>query len=420
MRKLQKMLTCAICLILCISTILGHSSCGVTVSAIDYMEGFTRRSQKVGEVTDEFKTALIGFGTDIFRRCIEDEDDNYLVSPLSALICLAMITNGTANETLAEIEQTLGIKCDDLNEALYAYMSQLYTADDCKVALADSVWFNSDCGCLDISDDFLQTNADWYNAQVYGRPFDDSTKQAINNWVKENTDGMIDKIIEDKIPASTVMYLINTLLFDAKWQNEYESTDIKKLTFTSHDGTENKIDMMHSFENIYLENDNAVGVCKLYKGRKYCFVGILPNEGTDIYDYIAGFDRDEFTGLWNSISFRAVDTLIPEFEYGADITLTEILQDMGINQMFDGRADFSRIGKFGNGDLFCSDIKQKTKIEVNRNGTKAAAVTWAETKATSAEPTETKSVYLTRPFVYAIVDFTTGTPLFIGAYTTVK
>ena len=97
--------------------------------------------------------------------------------------------------------------------------------------------------------------------------------------------------------------------------------------------------------------------------------------------------------------------------------MAEVLQEMGMTDLFDdSRADLSGIGQ-APGDLYCSGVYQKTFIEVNRHGTKAAAVTWAVNKAESAAPMEPKYVYLDRPFVYAIVDNATGLPLFVGVVT---
>jgi serpin B len=122
--------------------------------------------------------------------------------------------------------------------------------------------------------------------------------------------------------------------------------------------------------------------------------------------------------MWKSRTQAAVQVRIPEFTYDSTMNLTAPLQSMGMTNLFDGAdADLSGIGSSAEGNLYCSGVYQKTYIEVNRNGTKAAAVTWGDVKCEAAAPIEPKQIYLDRPFVYAIVDNTTGLPLFVGVVT---
>ena len=165
-------------------TILSNcTSCALRTSAAELSEGYSRQATEQGAVDDAFITAISDFSLSLFRESVTKEADNDLISPLSAVLCLSMIANGAAGETKAQMENALGMNTEKLNKCLYSYLSGLYTSDSCKVNLANSIWFR-DTYQEQISKDFLQTNADWYNAQIYSAPFNSSTVKDVNNWMK--------------------------------------------------------------------------------------------------------------------------------------------------------------------------------------------------------------------------------------------
>ncbi len=415
-------LTVALCLIACI--LLGTvtlSGCTLSIKAEELSADYTRTASDEGRVTDAFVTAMSDFSMTLSHAVLAQEQEgkaNHLISPLSAMICLSMLANGAEGETLAQMEAVLGMKINDLNRALYAFTQSLYVGEDCKVSLADSIWYRAG-DRLTVKEEFLQTCADWYEAQQYAAPFDESTRKDINTWVKKYTDGMIETMLEEPIPADAVMYLINALVFDAKWEEEYEKTDIVPGEFTALKGTVASVEMMRSEESVYLTAAGGFGVARPYKGGAYSFVGLLPAEGTDVYDFAASLTGEAWVSMWQSRTRETVYTRIPEFTYDSSMALLPALEQMGMTHLFDsGKADLSGIGSSSAGNLHGGGVYQKTYIEVNRHGTKAAAITWAVNKdCAAAEPMEPKYVYLDRPFVYAIVDNATGLPLFLGVVT---
>ena len=396
-------------------TILSNcTSCALRTSAAELSEGYSRKATEQGTVDDAFITALSNFSLSLFRESVKKDASNDLISPLSATLCLAMLANGANGNTKTQMENVLGMNTDALNKSLYSYVSKLYTSDSCKVNLANSIWFRNTYQDQ-ISKNFLQTNADWYNAQIYSTPFDNTTVKDINNWVKHYSDSMIDSIL-DKISPSTVMYLINALTFDAKWETKYKKDQIRENLFTNYDKSQTTTEMMYSEESIYLSGEGVQGFAKNYAGGQYSFVALLPEENKDIYDYAASLDGKAWRSLWKNKENTAVQVAIPEFRYDRQRSLIDVLQNLGMTDMFDETlADFS--GLAPKDFLYCSEINQKVFIEVDRNGTKAAAITWAGMNKSSAMIEDQKTVYLDRPFLYAIADNHTGLPLFLGIVT---
>ena len=401
-------------ILLAVTILSNCTSCALRTSAAELSEGYSRKATEQGTVDDAFITALSNFSLSLFRESVKKDASNDLISPLSATLCLAMLANGANGNTKTQMENVLGMNTDALNKSLYSYVSKLYTSDSCKVNLANSIWFRNTYQDQ-ISKNFLQTNADWYNAQIYSTPFDNTTVKDINNWVKHYSDGMIDSIL-DKISPSTVMYLINALTFDAKWETKYEKDQIRENLFTNYDKSQTTTEMMYSEESIYLSGEGVQGFAKNYAGGQYSFVALLPEENKDIYDYAASLDGKAWRSLWKNKENTAVQVAIPEFRYDRQRSLIDVLQNLGITDMFDETlADFSALAP--KDFLYCSEINQKVFIEVDRNGTKAAAITWGVMLNKSADVAEEKVVHLDRPFLYAIADNHTGVPLFLGIVT---
>lgn len=413
--KLRRIVTQVICLTLAGILLLSCTSCGLSVSAAELSKDYHRKATETGEVTDEFKRKVADFSFALFQGIVTKDDSNDLISPLSAILCLAMLANGADNQTKTQMEAALGMDVERLNRSLYAYTSSLYHADDCKLSLADSIWFRDEKNWLHINEEFLQTNADWYDAQIYAAPFDDTTLKDINAWCKHYTDGMIEKMIE-RIDTETVMYLINALTFDAKWAEKYEESDVAEGRFTNYNGSQETVQMLSSQEDTYLTAQGVRGFAKNYTGDQYSLVALLPDEGIDLYDYIQTLDGASWMSLWNSRKTADVTVKMPEFTYSSNMKLNDTLKAMGMTDMFAENADFSKLGYSEIDNIHCSEVCQKAFIQVDRNGTKAAAITWGG-MANCGIDIETRIVILDRPFVYLIVDNTTGLPLFIGAVT---
>ena len=410
MKNMKKL----IALLLVFAMALGLTACS-QVSANDLMKDVHARAVDVLPDMDAGAAAAADFGVRLFKTSME-EGKNTLISPFSVLYALAMTANGADGETLAQMEQVLGMDVNNLNSYMLAYLDLLPEAKDYKMSLANSIWFKDDPNFL-VEQSFLQTNADYYGAGAYKAAFDEGTRNDINNWVKEHTDGMIPEIL-DEIPDEAIMYLVNALAFDAKWADEYEEHQIREGRFTMEDGTRQEVDMMHSEEYTYLEDDMATGFIKYYKDRRYAFVAMLPNEGITVSQYVDSLTGEHLRKLLNNPQDLTVFATMPKFETGYDIEMSEVLQEMGMTDAFNWRvADFSRLGTYNvDGMNICINrVLHKTFISVTEQGTRAGAATAVEMVAEGAiEIVEFKEVVLDRPFVYMLIDCETNLPFFIG------
>ena len=417
MMQKKRWIAIFLCLSLLSAGLLSLAGCAVKVQADDLMKNITPGKVSGRAADDAFKSGAADFAVRLFQNTREGEK-NSLISPLSVMLALSMTANGAKGETLAQMEALLGgdIPIDELNEYLHAYVGSLPSSEKAKLTLANSIWFK-DSG-FTVEEDFLQRNADYYGAAAYKSAFDEKTLRDINNWVKENTDGVIDKIL-DQMDSYAVMYLVNAVLFDAEWQNIYHKHEVRGGTFTAIDGIKRTVSMMYSDENCYLDDGRATGFLKPYKNG-YSFAALLPNEGIALDDYIASLTGGGFLNTVKNAREVPVEVAIPKFSYDYDIEMSGTLKALGMTVPFDAElADFSGLGRSPDGNIYICRVLHKAYIAVDEKGTKAGAATAVET-AKAAEMLSEYAVTLDRPFVYAIIDNAAGLPIFIGAVTDIQ
>ncbi len=376
---------------------------------------------------DSFRTAQDGFTMDLLRACQSRENvqkksgGNVLVSPLSVSLALAMTANGAKGQTRSEMETLLGgdMTIDRLNEYYAGWEKGLSAAEIEQLWTANSVWVRDNEKMIHVPDAFLDDVTDYYSAGIYTAPFDGQTVDDINAWVNTNTHEMIPEVI-DELSDDAVMVLINALAFEADWKYRYWTEDeIQKWDFTNADGSVTEGELMCSTEDIWLHDDKATGFVKPYEGGKYAFAAVLPNEGITLDEYLEGLDGEALNRLLTTAEEREVWAKLPKFSFDFSDTLAGTLSEMGMPTAFiPGTADFTGLNDAPGMDTWIGNVIHKTFIDVAEQGTKAAAVTAVIMEATSCVPPEDqelpKQVYLTRPFLFMIVDQETDLPVFIG------
>ena len=226
----KKIILGCLSLMLVSAMMLNLTGCATTVQAANLMEGVTPNKVSALEDLSGNNSAVTDFAVRLFKAS-EENGKNTLISPLSVLCALAMTANGAEDETLQQMEDVLGMTTEEMNLYIYSYMQKLPQNEKYKLSLANSIWFTED-ERFTVNQDFLQTNADYYGADIYKAPFNDQTCKDINNWVKQNTDEMIPEIL-DEIPADAIMYLVNALGFEAEWSEIYEKQQVRDGKFTN-------------------------------------------------------------------------------------------------------------------------------------------------------------------------------------------
>lgn len=357
-----------------------------------------------------FIQGQMNFALRLFQQAAEkNQGENVLLSPLSVASALAMTANGAAGKTAEEMLTVLGsASIDTLNSQMGDFLKNL-PSDKTELKVANSIWFGSGLG---VKESFLQSNVNYYNAEVFESAFNAKTVQDINAWVQKKTDGMIEELV-DELDATAVMHLINAVAFDGEWEEAYAENKIRNGTFYALDGTKQNARMMGSAEDYWLESKNACGFLKDYAGGEYRFAALLPDRGVDIYDYVQGLTAQDLHTTLQNAEKTEVTAVMPKFRCEFDIELSDALSAMGMPSAF-GAADFSNMA---NTPLAIDRVQHKTFIEVCESGTRAAAATDVTLKYSS--DIEVKTVTLEHPFVYFILDAETNLPIFMGIVTAI-
>lgn len=422
--KRSRWIMLVIALLLAGSVAVNMVGCAARVQADDLMEGIHPAKITLPPADDRFFPSQMEFSLNLFERVFEQNDgQNVLISPLSVNLALAMTANGAAGDTQSQMEQVIGAgaSIDSWNEFLLAYQTSLSSGEKHRLSIANSIWIRDEQDRLNVERDFLQKNADYYGAAAYRSAFDGQTIQDINRWVKDKTDGRIEKILND-IRPETILYLVNALAFEAEWQTVYSKEDISDGSFTNGDGSQQTVSMMSSTESYYLDDGKATGFIKPYCGGQYSFVALLPQKGLSLSDYVDYLQEQTAETMLDRIinpESAAVQVKLPKFSYDFSTNMNEPLKALGMEAAFDeSLADFSRLGRSSAGNIFIGNVIHGTHIAVDELGTKAGAVTLVEMNDTAAlvDPAM-KKVVLDRPFLYLIVDQVSGLPLFLGAVT---
>lgn len=394
-------------LLLALALLLSLAGCGSTDTGL--LEGVTPAG--AGDAADAAQPAA-EFTAKLFNEAYDGGD--VLISPVSVLAALAMAEAGARGETLAQMEEAFGVDAETMRLALAAYMGAV---DGTEAKMANSIWFRDD-GTFEPDQDFLAGCASFAGADIFAREFNDAACREINSWVSEHTDGMIEDIL-DEIPSDAVMYLVNALAFEADWASEYQEHQVRDGVFHAEDG-DKTARMMYGDEQTYLSGEGFTGFMKPYKGGRYAFAALLPDEGVGLDGLVSSLSGEALISMLANAEGAAVETAMPSFSSEYDAELSGTLKALGMADAFDGaRADFTGMGYSTLGNIYINRVLHKTFIDVTPLGTRAGAATVVEMNAESAAipPEEPKSVILDRPFLYMIVDTQYNIPLFIGAMT---
>lgn len=358
------------------------------------------------------------FGFKLFTQINNTETGkNVFISPFSVSMAFGMLLNGANGSTLDSLEQALGnagISLNDINNA-YQNSSAFLTTLDAHVTFqnANSIWYRYGFPVLP---DFLNINKNYFDAEVDSLDFTlPSAVQTINNWVNTKTNGKIPTILDGSIPSNIVMYLINAIYFKGTWTYTFDTSGTKDAPFTCADGSVTTCKLMSQEDTYAYYADSSVQAIDLpYGDRSYSMTIILPSAGISIDQFASALTQSQWNTIINKLDSAKVDLYLPKFTMNYSKSLSSELKALGMGIAFDPlRADLSHISsKVG---LFVSDVLHKTYVDVDEEGTEAAAVTVISVGTTAyPDKPEIKFMRIDHPFIFAIREHQSGTILFIG------
>ncbi len=342
-----------------------------------------------------------------------DAGKNLMVSPPSISLALAMAANGAKGETFTAMARTLelqGMTLEEINTANAALMSALQSVDPkVKLSIANSLWSRKGVPFLP---DFVQRCRDSYGAEVSELDFaDPGAPGIINAWVNKNTNGTIPEIV-NSINPDLILFLINAIYFKGAWTDKFDAARTQPAPFTVADGTQKSVPMMHQsgdYRHTKGEGFEAVSLPYGSDGKVSMYL-FLPDAGTDLNAFRARVTPENWETWMAAFHTGEGDIALPKFRFAYDVTLNAALKALGMGLAFNAeQADFSGMTTL---QAYISAVKHKSFIEVNEEGTEAAAVTSVEVGAT-AVPIRFQMTF-NRPFLFAIRHNPTGTVLFAG------
>lgn len=357
------------------------------------------------------------FAFKLFRQIADSTpaDSSLFISPLSVAMALAMAYNGAAGATQQEMATALeleGFPLDDLN-ASYRGLIDLLRGLDRQVTfgIANSIWYRHDWS---FEQAFLNANRTYFDAAV--RPLDFASPTAartINDWVSDQTRGRIPSIVDDPLPPEDVMYLINAIYFKGSWTQQFDKSRTAPAPFRLRDGSSATVQMMSTPEPAQVRLARAPDVTVLdlpYGGRAFSMTIVVPRDPAGIDSLVATLTEERWNTWTAALDSAAVDVSLPKFRFSYAASLQQALSALGMPHAFCGlwSTDFTRMRAAG--DLCITKVKHKAFVDVNEEGTEAAAATSVGVGPTSAPP----SVSIDRPFLFAIRENLSGTILFLG------
>lgn len=355
------------------------------------------------------------FALNLFKKQLDMESK--VVSPLSVSYLMGMIANGADGTTRNEILKTIGNESTSLsavNEAYRALLNTIARQDNStNIRIANCIVADKHFA---LKNDFKSIVSSTYDADIENLDFTSAKAvKTVNNWCSDKTNKMIPRII-DQLSPSDVAILMNAIYFEGTWASKFDKDETKEENFRGYTRDIKRVQMMHQEDKFqYMANDTFEAVSLPYGNGTYTMTVLLPKSGVSIEEMMNGIDADRLGNLRRDMSKCIVDLKLPRFTISTETTLNDAISALGAPSLFTNAANLNNMS---DANIFISKMLQKAKIEVNEEGTKAAAVTIGMVAMTSLNPDEPRRVnfHANRPFVYVITERTTGAIFFIGQY----
>jgi len=408
MKTLQSLM---LAFLLCLAT----AACSTQTNSIRTL---TEQEQQMVEVDN-------AFGFKLFSKINEGEDGNVFISPLSVSMVLGMALNGADGDTKQAILDTLeisGLTDEAVNQSYQSLIGLLKNLDSNVILeLANSVWHASSWG---VKQDYLDSTQTYFDAEVSELDFNNPAAiNIVNNWVNQKTHGKISRIVDD-FHIQTAVALLNAVYFEGIWEAKFKESVTRDSVFYLADDTEKPCRMMSQTSDFnYSVNKYFAAIDLPYGSGSYSMTILLPhNEEENQYwgddasnwtvdDIVANLTPQNWDDWTSDLYKKGVLLYLPRFSMEYDIEMKDVLSVLGMEVAFDElNADFSRMT---DEHIWIDKVTHKTYIEVDEEGTRAAAVSSAISIGCSAAP-ELPIMLVDHPFVLVIREQHTNTILFMG------
>lgn len=362
----------------------------------------------------EAKNAL---GMKLLNDLSDREEGNIFVSPTSLYMALAMVyngANGVTKEEIAKVLQAEGLSPEEMNKANASLIAKLGSNSEAiELNIANSIWAKDSYQFLE---SFRESSQDYFNAEVETIDVTDTASaDAINDWVRKETNDRIDEMVESPLPGDLAAILLNAIYFNGTWQYTFIEELTEEQPFYLSDGSTSQVPLMVLEKELdYLETDQFQAVALPYGEGEMNMHVFLPAENSSLEEFKSSMDEEIWSGWMTNFESREGTVKLPEFELEYEVSLNETLQDLGMETAFN-YVDLSKMFEESSG-LFISEVKQKSFVNVSEEGTEAAAVTSVavnESASMHEDPPFVLSV--NRPFFFTITDEETGVISFMGS-----
>ena len=360
-------------------------------------------------------------GFQLMSEIEANENGNIFISPTSLSMALSLAYNGAEGATKEEISNVLQAENFDIetwNEENAALFSALHREEEkTKLHIANSIWLQDQ---YHFQQEFAQSTSDYYAAQQEEINFHSAdAAERINNWVASATNDKITDIVEEPLNPDLAAILINAIYFKGEWKYGFDENNTEDRPFYLNDGSTKDVPLMSLKQKLpYAENDDFQAVTLPYGEEETMSMYVfLPKDNTDLEEIRHSLTNKNWNNFTSQFQEAKGTILLPKFEMEYEINLNETLMQLGMETAFDrNMADFSSMIEEDE-PIWVDQVKQKTFIEVNEEGTEAAGATSIEMETTSAPVDEPFYMEVNRPFFLTITDDETGTVLFMGEIT---
>jgi serpin B len=353
------------------------------------------------------------FALELFREINRQEGDgNIFVSPLSVAMALGMTYNGANGATQEAMQQTLeltDLSLEEVNQSYRDLIGLLVDLDPLvELLIANSIWYREG---LTPEQAFLHATQEYFDARVSALDFSaPGASGTINGWVRDNTKGLIEEIVPAVIPANIVMYLINAIYFKGDWTSQFDSDLTQAGPFTLASGSQTTADMMRHADAapVGYHREEGVAIVDLpYGGRAFSMTVLLPDVPDGLDQLLESLTVEQWTSWMAAIDSTDLVVSMPTFTLEYELTMNDVLSALGMDVAFTPMADFTKM--FAPGGIWIDEVKHKAVVQVDEEGTTAAAVTSVSMTDSAPMP-----FVVDRPFVFVIREQYSGTVLFMG------